>query len=143
MVNSYFSIYKLFYITPKSVKRLANFLVVFILANIMLTACGGEQEKNIVSEDTNESSFPEIKNICDLIDIIEIMFNEANMFKEVAFNDLSELEKQKIDDFKKKYKGIMELAEKKFPNAEGAEECSNYKKHTISDLNNLKKLGVE
>jgi hypothetical protein len=37
----------------------------------------------------------------------------------------------------------MELAEKKFPNAEGAEECSNYKKHRIRDLNNLKKLGVE
>ena len=124
-------------------KRLANLLVVFILANILLTACGGEQEKNIVSEDTNGSSFSEIKNICDLIDVIEIMFNEANMFKEVDFNDLSELEKQKIDDFKKKYNGITELAEKKFPNAEGAEECSNFRKYTISDLNNLKKLGVE
>jgi hypothetical protein len=60
------------------VKRLANLLVVFILANILLTACGVEQEQNIVSEDTNGSSFSEIKNICDLI---EIMFNEANMLK--------------------------------------------------------------
>lgn len=59
-------------------KRLANLLVVFILANILLTACGVEQEQNIVSEDTNGSSFSEIKNICDLI---EIMFNEANMLK--------------------------------------------------------------
>ena len=121
-------------------KRLANFLMVFIFASIMLFACGGEKERNVVLENTKESKLPEIKNICDLIDAIEIMFNEANMFKEIAFNDLSELEKQKIDDFKKKYKELEELAEKKFPNAEGAEECSNYKKHTISDLNNLEKL---
>ncbi len=143
MIKSYFSIYKSSYINLKNVKIFANFLVVFVFVNIMFTACSGEQEKNIVSEETNESSLPEIKTICDLVDIIDIMFNEANMFKEVDFNDLSELEKQKIGDFKKKYKRITELAEKKFPNAEGAEECSNYKKYTISDLNNLKKLGVE
>tara|TARA_B100001115_G_C15797656_1_gene394020 strand:- start:804 stop:1181 length:378 start_codon:yes stop_codon:yes gene_type:complete len=124
-------------------KRFANFIFVFVLVNIIFTACGNEQEKNIFSEETNESSLTEIKNICDLVDIIDMMFNEANMFKEVDFNDLSELEKQKINDFKKKYTRITELAEKKFPNAEGAEECPNYKKYTISDLNNLKKLGVE
>ncbi len=143
MIKSYFSIYKLSYINLNNMKRFANFIFVFVLVNIIFTACGNEQEKNIFSEETNESSLTEIKNICDLVDIIDMMFNEANMFKEVDFNDLSELEKQKINDFKKKYTRITELAEKKFPNAEGAEECPNYKKYTISDLNNLKKLGVE
>jgi len=119
---------------------LTNFLVVCILANIMLTACGGEKEKNIVSENTKESKLLEIKNICDLIDAIEIIFNEANMFKKISFNDLSELEKLKILDFIKKYQELEELAEKRFPNAEGSEECSSYKKYTISDLNNLEKL---
>ena len=121
-------------------KKIANFLLVFILAGIMLPACGSEKEKNIVAVNTEESKLPEIKDICDLIDVIEIMFNEANILKEISFNDLSDLEKLKINNFKKKYKELEELAEKKFPNAESAEECSNYKKYTISDMKNLEKL---
>ena len=62
------------------------------------------RKKNIVAVNTEESKLPEIKDICDLIDVIEIMFNEANILKEISFNDLSDLEKLKINNFKKNIK---------------------------------------
>ena len=62
------------------------------------------RKKNIVAVNTEESKLPEIKDIGDLIDVIEIMFNEANILKEISFNDLSDLEKLKINNFKKNIK---------------------------------------
>ena len=107
-------------------KKLKNLLVVFILANIMLTACGGEKEKNIVSENTKDIQFSDIRTICDLLDAFEIVFDQAIIFKERSFSDLSEIEKLKIDDLKKKYKKLNDFANKSFPNAKGKEECPNY-----------------
>ena len=82
----------------------------------------------------------DIDNICDLLAAFETVFAEAIMFEERSYNDLFELDKQKIDDLRKKYKELNELGNKKFPNAEGAEECPNYKDISSINPNTINKL---
>jgi hypothetical protein len=108
-----------------------SFLSLLFLVLIFAISCGRKAEDIRLSD---------LKTACDYVTAMTDVFDEAQIIiKDTKhWEDLNNLQKEKLKILRNKLDEISEAAKKKFTKAE-AKECSNYKKmvEKAKKLNNV------